>query len=140
MPDAWTRSLLECRDCPRLASYLDDIRSRWPDYHARPVPAFGEHCARLLIVGLAPGLHGANRTGRPFTGDYAGELLYRTLLSFGLAHGHVLMVLPNQGNIAQYRKIRDQGGIRGDEAYPRLVSPDELLQHALQFPVPIEER
>lgn len=70
---------LECRACPRLASHLDAVRLEHPDYHARPVPAFGDAAPRLLIVGLAPGMHGANRTGRPFTGDYAGILLYETL-------------------------------------------------------------
>jgi uracil-DNA glycosylase family 4 len=59
------------------------VRGSRPDYHARPVPAFGDPRARLLIVGLAPGMHGANRTGRPFTGDYAGILLYETLHAFG---------------------------------------------------------
>jgi uracil-DNA glycosylase len=77
--------LLQCRDCPRLAGYLDEVRARWPDYHARPVPAFGDAAPRLLVVGLAPGLHGANRTGRPFTGDHAGLLLYQTLHRFGFA-------------------------------------------------------
>jgi uracil-DNA glycosylase family 4 len=66
-----------------LAGFLADVRKRKPDYHARPVPAFGDPRARLLIVGLAPGMHGANRTGRPFTGDYAGILLYETLHAFG---------------------------------------------------------
>ncbi|SDY44294.1 uracil-DNA glycosylase [Nitrosomonas halophila] len=75
----------DCRDCPRLAQHLDAVRSAHPDYHARPVPPFGDAAARLLIIGLAPGLHGANRTGRPFTGDYAGILLYQTLHKFGLA-------------------------------------------------------
>ncbi len=75
----------ECRACPRLAGYLDDARARHPDYHARPVAPFGARSPRLLIVGLAPGMHGANRTGRPFTGDYAGLLLYRTLHEFGFA-------------------------------------------------------
>jgi uracil-DNA glycosylase family 4 len=75
-----------CRTCPRLAAYLDEIRERHPDYHARPVPAFGDDAPRLLIVGLAPGLHGANRTGRPFTGDYAGVLLYQTLHALGLCN------------------------------------------------------
>ena len=69
----------DCRDCPRLAGFLDQVKSDFPDYHARPVPPFGDADARLLIVGLAPGLHGANATGRPFTGDYAGILLYQTL-------------------------------------------------------------
>jgi uracil-DNA glycosylase len=70
---------LHCRRCPRLASYLDDVKKQHPDYHARPVPSFGVSQPRLLIVGLAPGVHGANRTGRPFTGDHAGKLLYQTL-------------------------------------------------------------
>ena len=75
----------ECRDCPRLAAFLRSVRHDHPDYHAAPVAPFGDPNARLLIVGLAPGLHGANRTGRPFTGDYAGVLLYRTLHRFGFA-------------------------------------------------------
>jgi uracil-DNA glycosylase family 4 len=75
----------QCRDCPRLARFLGDIRKKHPDYHAGPVPPFGARRAPLLIVGLAPGMHGANRTGRPFTGDYAGVLLYRTLHEFGFA-------------------------------------------------------
>lgn len=74
-----------CRACPRLARYLDEGRSAFPGYHCAPVPAFGDGDARLLIVGLAPGFHGANATGRPFTGDYAGKLLYRTLHAFGFA-------------------------------------------------------
>ncbi len=75
----------ECRRCPRLAGFLDQVRRDHPAYHARPVPAFGDAAPRLLIVGLAPGLHGANRTGRPFTGDHAGILLYDTLHRFGYA-------------------------------------------------------
>jgi len=74
-----------CRRCPRLAGFLDEIRATRPDYYACPVPSFGDPAARLLIVGLAPGMHGANRTGRPFTGDYAGGLLYSTLHRFGFA-------------------------------------------------------
>ncbi|MCK9382749.1 MAG: uracil-DNA glycosylase [Sulfuritalea sp.] len=76
-------ALLRCTDCPRLAGFLADVRSRNPGYHARPVLPFGDPQARLLIVGLAPGMHGANRTGRPFTGDHAGILLYETLHAFG---------------------------------------------------------
>jgi uracil-DNA glycosylase family 4 len=75
--------LLRCTDCPRLAGFLAEVRSRNPDYHGRPVLPFGDPKARLLVVGLAPGMHGANRTGRPFTGDYAGILLYETLHAFG---------------------------------------------------------
>jgi uracil-DNA glycosylase family 4 len=74
-----------CRQCPRLAAFLDDVRDKHPDYFAAPVPAFGDKNAKLLIVGLAPGYHGANRTGRPFTGDHAGILLYSTLHALGLA-------------------------------------------------------
>lgn len=76
---------LHCRACPRLATFLDEVRVQHPDYHARPVPAFGDAHPALLIVGLAPGMHGANRSGRPFTGDYAGVLLYETLHTFGYA-------------------------------------------------------
>jgi uracil-DNA glycosylase family 4 len=76
---------IECRQCPRLAGFLDQVRDANPDYHARPVAPFGVDDPQLLIVGLAPGMHGANRTGRPFTGDYAGILLYRTLHKFGFA-------------------------------------------------------
>ena len=76
---------VDCRRCPRLASYLDEVKVQYPDYHARPVPSFGPRRSRLLIVGLAPGVHGANRTGRPFTGDYAGRLLYETLHGLGLS-------------------------------------------------------
>jgi uracil-DNA glycosylase family 4 len=75
----------DCRRCGRLAAFLDEIRERHPDYHCRPVAPFGSNPHRLLIVGLAPGLHGANRTGRPFTGDHAGILLYRTLHAHGFA-------------------------------------------------------
>lgn len=75
----------DCRACPRLADFLDTVGAEHPGYHARPVPAFGDPVPRLLIVGLAPGMHGANRSGRPFTGDYAGVLLYETLHRFGYA-------------------------------------------------------
>jgi uracil-DNA glycosylase family 4 len=78
-----------CRRCPRLAAFLDAVRVDEPSYFCRPVSPFGDPDARLLIVGLAPGKHGANRTGRPFTGDYAGILLYATLHKFGLASGPV---------------------------------------------------
>ena len=72
-----------CTRCPRLARHLKQVRKQYPDYHGRPVPAFGASRPRLLIVGLAPGLHGANASGRPFTGDFAGILLYRALHHFG---------------------------------------------------------
>lgn len=78
-------TLLGCTACPRLAGYLAQVRAAHPAYHAKPVPAFGDQAPALLIVGLAPGLHGANRTGRPFTGDHAGILLYETLHRYGYA-------------------------------------------------------
>lgn len=76
----------DCRNCTRLAGFLDQTSVKYPGYHARPVAPFGDNSARLLIVGLAPGMHGANATGRPFTGDYAGILLYRTLFDFGFSN------------------------------------------------------
>lgn len=77
----------DCGLCPRLAGFREHYRAAEPEWHNAPVPSFGPLDARLLIVGLAPGLRGANRTGRPFTGDYAGDLLYATLLEFGFAAG-----------------------------------------------------
>ena len=77
----------DCPLCPRLAAFREEWRAKEPAWHNAPVPTFGDRDARLLIVGLAPGLRGANRTGRPFTGDYAGDLLYRTMLDFGFASG-----------------------------------------------------
>lgn len=74
-----------CRRCPRLAEFLEEGRASHPGYHCAPVAAFGDPAPRLLIVGLAPGFHGANATGRPFTGDYAGVLLYETLHRLGWA-------------------------------------------------------
>ena len=75
-----------CRDCPRLAAFLDSVKEMNPDYYCKPVAPFGDASARFLIVGLAPGMHGANRTGRPFTGDHAGFLLYETLHAFGFSN------------------------------------------------------
>ena len=75
----------ECRECPRLSRFLDGVKERHPDYYCRPVPPFGAPDARFLIVGLAPGMHGANRSGRPFTGDHAGILLYQMLHKYKFA-------------------------------------------------------
>jgi uracil-DNA glycosylase family 4 len=86
----------DCPLCPRLAAFRHANRAQWPHWFNAPVPSFGDRDARLLIVGLAPGLKGANRTGRPFTGDYAGDLLYESLLEFGLAAG-------------EYRQTPDDG-------------------------------
>lgn len=77
----------DCPLCPRLVAFRAANRAREPSWHNAPVAPFGDIGARLLIVGLAPGMQGANRTGRPFTGDYAGDLLYATLLEYGFARG-----------------------------------------------------
>ncbi len=74
-----------CRRCDRLVAFLDEVKAQHPSYFCQPVPAFGADDPGLLVVGLAPGLHGANATGRPFTGDFAGILLYRTLHKYGFA-------------------------------------------------------
>jgi uracil-DNA glycosylase family 4 len=78
-----------CTRCPRLAAFLEETRARHPGYWARPVPSFGAERPRILLVGLAPGMHGANRTARPFTGDHAGILLYQSLFDAGLASAAV---------------------------------------------------
>lgn len=77
--------VLDCKECPRLSNFLQSVKAQYPEYHAQPVVPFGDPEPKLLIIGLAPGMHGANRTGRPFTGDYAGILLYQTLHKFGFA-------------------------------------------------------
>jgi uracil-DNA glycosylase family 4 len=87
---------LDCTRCVRLASHLAEVRTEHPDYHARPVAPFGDLKPGLLIVGLAPGMHGANRTGRPFTGDHAGILLYETLHRYGFGSQAVALA-PDDG-------------------------------------------
>lgn len=84
----WDKEIFDvnCRQCSRLAKFLDEVKKEYPQYHARPVAPFGVKQPKLLIVGLAPGMHGANATGRPFTGDYAGILLYETLHKFGFSN------------------------------------------------------
>lgn len=77
---------LDCRQCPRLSNFLDTVKIEHPEYHCRPVEPFGKKQPGLLIVGLAPGKHGANATGRPFTGDHAGIILYKTLHKFGFSN------------------------------------------------------
>ncbi len=86
----------DCPLCPRLVEFRDANRAREPGWFNAPVPSFGDPYGRLLIVGLAPGMQGANRTGRPFTGDYAGDLLYATLLEYGFARG-VYQARPDDG-------------------------------------------
>ena len=95
---------LDCTRCPRLAAHLATVRIEYPDYHARPVAPFGDGKPGLLIVGLAPGMHGANRTGRPFTGDHAGILLYDTLhrYSFG---SQAVAVAPDDGLVLKGCRI-----------------------------------
>ena len=88
----------DCPLCPRLSAFRNDHRKSKADWHNAPVPSFGDRNARLLIVGLAPGLQGANRTGRPFTGDYAGDLLYSTLDLFGFSSGQ-FQARPDDGLI-----------------------------------------
>ena len=77
----------DCDKCPRLRDFLVGLRDKYPDYHNAPVPSFGDAKPQLLIIGLAPGMHGANRTGRPFTGDWAGDLLYSALAEYGFSKG-----------------------------------------------------
>ena len=86
----------DCPLCPRLVEFRAQARAKNPDWHNAPVASFGDPDAQLLIVGLAPGMQGANRTGRPFTGDYAGDLLYATLLEYGFAKG-VYQARPDDG-------------------------------------------
>src|SRR3954464_15777069 len=85
-----------CPLCPRLVDFRAQLRAREPDWFNSPVPPFGDPAGQVLIVGLAPGMQGANRTGRPFTGDYAGDLLYATLLEYGFAKG-VYQARPDDG-------------------------------------------
>ena len=77
---------INCIACPRLAGFLAEIRQQYPDYHGLPVEPFGDESPDVLVVGLAPGMHGANASGRPFTGDFAGVLLYKTLYAFGFSN------------------------------------------------------
>jgi uracil-DNA glycosylase family 4 len=93
-----------CSLCPRLVEYRQANRGREPSWHNAPVPSFGGLDAALLVVGLAPGVRGANRTGRPFTGDYAGQLLYTTLIKFGFASG-LYLERPDDGLILNHSRI-----------------------------------
>src|SRR5208282_4639124 len=94
----------DCPRCPRLVAFREAWREREPDWFNAPVPSFGAIDARLLIIGLAPGLRGANRTGRPFTGDYAGGLLYATLCNYGFAEGNY-GAHPDDGLVLQRARI-----------------------------------
>ena len=94
---------IDCRLCPRLSGFLDEVSQEYPHYHARPVEPFGVKKPQLLIVGLAPGLHGANATGRPFTGDYAGILLYQTLYKYGFSNKETSVSLDDGLKLKQCR-------------------------------------
>ena len=117
IPKTWYNP--NCKRCPRLTEHLKDIASRYPSYHCRPVPPFGDHNASLLIVGLAPGRHGANATGRAFTGDHAGILLYETLHELGVAScersisAHDSMILSNCRitNVRELEAVASGGAI-----------------------------
>ena len=87
---------INCHKCQRLVNFLNEVKVNYPNYHARPVPDFGDTSPKLLIIGLAPGMHGANRTGRPFTGDFAGLLLYQTLFKYGFSN-HEESISMNDG-------------------------------------------
>jgi uracil-DNA glycosylase family 4 len=93
-----------CIRCPRLSEHLATVRAEHPEYHARPVAPFGDRNPGLLIVGLAPGMHGANRTGRPFTGDYAGVLLYDTLHRYGFG-SQAVAISPDDGLVLKGCRI-----------------------------------
>ena len=103
-----------CPKCPRLCSFRAENRTRFPSYHNAPVPSFGELSAQVLVVGLAPGLHGANQTGRPFTGDYAGFTLYESLQKSGFAEGSYLSTLPPP--------LRGRAGVGGEDSFARLTN------------------
>jgi len=94
---------LNCKACPRLSKFLVETKIKYPAYHARPVPAFGVKKPKLLIVGLAPGLHGANATGRPFTGDHAGIILYEMLYKHGFSNKAVSVNLQDGLKLKQSR-------------------------------------
>jgi len=106
MPDASGKPGRDCPLCPRLMTFREEWRRREPDWFNAPVASFGPRSARLLIVGLAPGLRGANRTGRPFTGDFAGDLLYDTLKAFGFANGSY-RASPQDGLKATIAEMQD---------------------------------
>jgi uracil-DNA glycosylase len=106
-----------CTRCPRLARFLEETRGRHAGYWARPVPSFGASAPTLVIVGLAPGMHGANRTGRPFTGDFAGILLYQTLYEFGLASA------PQSGSAQDGLELRNARIVNAVKCVPPANKP-----------------
>jgi uracil-DNA glycosylase family 4 len=118
----FTPPSLSCELCPRLAGFRQQNQSIYPSYHNAPVPSFGSLEAQLLVVGLAPGLHGANQTGRPFTGDYAGIVLYPALLKHGFARGEY-GAHPNDGFMLENCRITNAVRCLPPENKP---TPDEI--------------
>jgi uracil-DNA glycosylase family 4 len=108
----------DCRRCPRLAGFLDEVRAKYPDYWARPVPSFGAADARFVVVGLAPGLHGANATGRPFTGDWCGPLLYSTL------HRHGFAAKPDSDHVGDGQALIDCRILNAVKCLPPANKPE----------------
>lgn len=121
--ETWSGPDRDCPLCPRLVAFREDLRAKEPDWHNSPVPSFGSMDARLLILGLAPGMRGANRTGRPFTGDYAGDTLYDALGRFEFAEG-------------QYDRAADDGLVLKD---CRIANAVRCLPPANK-PTPLEAR
>lgn len=113
----------DCPLCPRLVAMRRDLRQAHPDWHNAPVPSFGPLDARLVIVGLAPGLKGANRTGRPFTGDYAGDLLYPTLAKFGFAGGRFVAGRDDKAWTPDTLKLIDARIVNGVRCVPPANKP-----------------
>jgi len=129
----------DCGLCPRLSEFREQNRGRFPDWHNAPVPSFGPERASLLVVGLAPGLRGANRTGRPFTGDFAGVLLYRTLLKFGFATG-AYDARPDDGLVLRDCRIVNAVRCVPPENKPlpaEIVTCNEFLQAEIEAVEPI---
>jgi uracil-DNA glycosylase len=107
-----------CRRCPRLAGFLDEVHEKYPSYWAKPVPAFGCADPRFVVVGLAPGLHGANATGRPFTGDWCGPLLYSTL------HRHGFAVKPTSEHVGDGQSLVDCRILNAVKCLPPANKPE----------------
>ncbi|MBX7147379.1 MAG: uracil-DNA glycosylase [Alphaproteobacteria bacterium] len=119
---------LTCALCPRLTEFRIKNKNLYPTWHNAPVPSFGDFKSNILIVGLAPGLQGANRTGRPFTGDYAGDLLYQTLLDFNLATG---VYDPEQPSLYHLKNVRITNAVR---CVPPENKPEsQEINHCLPF-------
>ncbi len=94
---------IKCQSCSRLSQFLGEVKKKYPEYYCKPVPAFGVKKPKLLIVGLAPGMHGANATGRPFTGDHAGILLYEMLYKHGFSNKPISVHIKDGFKLKQAR-------------------------------------